>query len=120
VARNFLQRDYLTNKAGRIVLSRSLRRVRRAAFRGAAGDRELLQKLAGRYSVILTPEGQKLVSTNRHVDFRVWGIVPLEIYLETGDERYLNLGRDLADQQWEDPLPDGLTHETRWWWMMRS
>jgi len=44
-----------------------------------------------------------------------WALCRLEIYLETADERYLNPGRDLADQQWEDPLPDGLTRETRWW-----
>ena len=115
VARNFLQRDYLTNKAGRIVYPEACAAFGALRFAGAVGDRELLQKLVGRYSVILTPEGQKLISTNRHVDFRVWGIVPLEIYLETGDERYLNPGRDLADQQWEDPLPGGLTRETRWW-----
>ena len=115
VARNFLQRDYLTNKDGCIVYPEACTAFGALRFAGAVGDKELLQKLAGRYSVILTPEGQKLVSTNRHVDFRVLGIVPLEIYLETGDERYLNPGRDLADQQWEDPLPDGLTRETRWW-----
>ena len=74
VARNFLQRDYLTNKDGCIVYPEACTAFGALRFAGAVGDKELLQKLAGRYSVILTPEGQKLVSTNRHVDFRVLGM----------------------------------------------
>jgi len=115
VARNLLARNYLTNRAGFIVYPEACAGFGALRFAGAAGDRELVQKLADRYSVFLTPEGQKLISTNNHVDFHVLGILPLEVYLETGDARFLNAGRALADRQWENPLPDGLTRETRWW-----
>jgi rhamnogalacturonyl hydrolase YesR len=49
------------------------------------------------------------------VDFRVFGIVPLEIYMETGDKRCLELGRKLADAQWDKTTPDGITVEARYW-----
>jgi rhamnogalacturonyl hydrolase YesR len=45
----------------------------------------------------------------------VEGIVPLQIYRTTGDERYLKVGLSFADSQWENPLEDGLTSQTRWW-----
>ena len=80
-----------------------------------ANDTDLEAKLVARYAPILTPEGSKMVSTNRHVDFHVFGVLPLEIYLLNGDNRDLTLGVYLADAQWENPRPDGLTQETRWW-----
>ncbi len=49
------------------------------------------------------------------MDFSVFGVVPLEIYLLNGNTNLLALGLNIADKQWEDPLPDGLTRETRWW-----
>jgi unsaturated rhamnogalacturonyl hydrolase len=115
VARNFLLRNYQTNKAGYVVYPEACTAFGALRFARAAGDRDLLRQLVERYAFFLTPEGQRLVSTNRHVDFSVLGIVPLEIYLDTGDEHYLQPGLGLADRQWADPLPDGLTRETRWW-----
>jgi len=84
-------------------------------FADAAGDGALQQKLIERYAFILTPEGSKTVSTNRHVDFHVFGVLPLEIYLVSGDERYRDFGLRMADDQWVNPRPDGLCEETRWW-----
>jgi rhamnogalacturonyl hydrolase YesR len=49
------------------------------------------------------------------VDFSVFGTVPLEIYIQTKDKKYLELGQTIADRQWENPTPDGLTAETRFW-----
>jgi unsaturated rhamnogalacturonyl hydrolase len=51
----------------------------------------------------------------RHVDDSIFGIVPLEIGLETKDAKYIAEGRAWADRQWENPLPDGLSAETRYW-----
>jgi unsaturated rhamnogalacturonyl hydrolase len=115
VALNLIARNYLTNKAGYAVYPEACAGFGATRFAKAAGDQELLQKLAGRYSFFFTADAGTLVSPNAHVDFRVLGIIPLEIYLDTGDTNYLKPGLDLADQQWADPLPDGLTHETRWW-----
>jgi unsaturated rhamnogalacturonyl hydrolase len=50
-----------------------------------------------------------------HVDDSIFGVVPLQIYIETKDSKYLDYGKLFADRQWKDPLPDGLSHETRYW-----
>ena len=48
--------------------------------------------------------------TERHVDFSVFGTVPLEIYIETKDKKYLDMGQRFADRQWETLTPDGSHH----------
>ena len=55
------------------------------------------------------------IPTRHHVDDSIFGIVPLEIGLQTGDARYLEAGKAWADRQWENPQPDGLSAETRYW-----
>jgi unsaturated rhamnogalacturonyl hydrolase len=50
-----------------------------------------------------------------HVDDSVFGIVPLEIAIQTKDPKYLAEGKYWADRQWENPTPDGLSGETRFW-----
>ncbi|HWA95418.1 MAG TPA: glycoside hydrolase family 88 protein [Terracidiphilus sp.] len=50
-----------------------------------------------------------------HVDDSVFGVVPLEIAIQTKDPRFLAEGKYWADHQWEDPLPDGFSRETRYW-----
>lgn len=79
------------------------------------GDTNLRAQLIKKFDYLLTPEGRKRISNNAHVDYRVFGIVPLEIYMQTGDKRYLELGRELADKQWEKTTPDGITIEARYW-----
>ena len=51
----------------------------------------------------------------RHVDDSIFGVVPLEIARQTKDERFLKEGLWWADRQWENPQPDGLSAETRFW-----
>ncbi len=84
-------------------------------FARAAQDKALGDRLAGRFDVQVTPEVLKAVEAKQHVDFSMLGSVPLEIYLQTKRAPYLEMGRRLADHQWEQPLPDGLTRETRFW-----
>lgn len=49
--------------------------------------------------------GERKDKRNRdnHVDFSIFGAIPLEIYLMNGDKRALELGLRYADHQWEDP-----------------
>jgi len=84
-------------------------------FADGAGDKTLEQKLVDRYAFIVTPEGTDSIATNRHVDFHVFGALPLEIYLLNRDTNYLALGLQKADEQWENPLPDGTARESRYW-----
>ena len=51
----------------------------------------------------------------RHVDDSIFGVVPLEIARQTKDPKFLKEGLWWADRQWENPQPDGLSAETRYW-----
>jgi len=85
-------------------------------FAKLTGDQAMTDALVKRYDPYRAEEGQqKLVSWQRHVDHAIFGIVPLELYIRTKDPQYLDLGRKLADQQWENPTPEGLSGETRFW-----
>ena len=79
------------------------------------GDADLQKRLIAKYDVLLTPEGAKRISEEDHVDYRVFGVVPLEIHLLTKDPKFLAAGLHFADAQWEKPTPDGITHEARYW-----
>jgi unsaturated rhamnogalacturonyl hydrolase len=55
------------------------------------------------------------IPVRHHVDDSIFGVVPLEIAIETKDPKYLATGKAWADRQWENPRPDGLSAETRFW-----
>lgn len=78
-------------------------------------DKDLTVRLIKKFDPLLTPEGAKRISPDAHVDFRVFGTLPLEIYLQTKDRRFLDIGLGLADKQWEKTSPDGITAEARYW-----
>jgi rhamnogalacturonyl hydrolase YesR len=50
-----------------------------------------------------------------HVDYNVFGIWPLEMYRQTGDQKYLEKGKLLADDEYKSPRADGLATYTRFW-----
>jgi len=79
-------------------------------------NKELEQKLIHRFDPLL-PGGSEVarVPVMRHVDHEIFGIIPLEIYKSTHEAKYLEMGLRFADRQWEDPRPDGLSFETRFW-----
>jgi unsaturated rhamnogalacturonyl hydrolase len=79
------------------------------------GDRDLRERLIRKFDPLLTPEGAKHISQDAHVDYRVFGVVPLEIYIQTKDRKYLDLGKGFADRQWDKTTPDGITEEARYW-----
>lgn len=78
-------------------------------------DNELSHKLVARFDQFLQPPGSSRISPEAHVDFRVFGTVPLELYMQTKDLKYLAIGQGLADKQWEKTTPDGITAEARYW-----
>ncbi len=83
-------------------------------FAQLSGDKDLSSRLVNRFEPLMG-EDAKLVPQPTHVDLTVFGAVPLELYIEMKEEKYLDLGRSLADKQWENPTPDGLTLQTRFW-----
>jgi unsaturated rhamnogalacturonyl hydrolase len=115
VADNLLLRDFRTNKTGMIVYPEICAGFGALRFAAAAGDPQLERQLFDRYAPILRPGNEKLIPHSGHVDSSVFGVVPLEIFLLNGDTNFLAVGLQKADQQWENPLTNGLTRETRWW-----
>lgn len=78
-------------------------------------DKDLQGRLKTKFDRFFTQEGSKNINPAEHVDYRVIGIVPLEIFNQTKEKRYLEFGKDLADKQWMKPTADGITHEARYW-----
>ena len=85
-------------------------------FAQLSSDKDLQQKLIRRFDPLL-PGGDEanLIGTRRHVDDEIFGVVPLEIFILTKYQKYLADGKEYADRQWDNPLPDGLSAETRDW-----
>ncbi len=79
---------------------------------GLLNDKETLKQLTIRYDRVID---EKIMNTANHVDVNVYGILPLELYLQNGNQKYLDQGIEFANGQWKNPLPDGLTAQTRYW-----
>lgn len=77
-------------------------------------DQDLATRLNKKFERVLIP-GAKFINPVDHVDYHVIGIVPLEIYMQTKEKRWLDFGRGFADRQWEKTTPDGITAEARYW-----
>ena len=84
-------------------------------------DSVILSGLSKRYMKVIT---DSIPNTANHVDANVYGILPLELYKHTQNNKFLKQGLGLARKQWEAPLPNGLTRQTRFWiddvWMINS
>ena len=85
-------------------------------FAQLTSDQDLTTRLIHRFDPLM-PGGAEvgLVPPRRHVDDEVFGVAPLEIARQTGDQAHLTYGLHFADRQWENPQPDGLSAETRYW-----
>ena len=79
------------------------------------GDTNLQAQLVAKFVPMLTPAEARRVSSRAHVDYHVFGLVPLEIYHATGDTNFLAFGRGFADRQWAQTPPDAVTPEARYW-----
>ncbi len=79
------------------------------------GDKDLTTRLIQKFDPLLTDPDKKRISPDAHVDFRVFGVVPLELFMQTKDRKYFDIGIGLADKQWEKATPDGITAEARYW-----
>ena len=95
-------------------------------FAKESKDKDLLSQLVKRFEPLFTTEAS-MVPVPDHVDYAVFGSVPLELYMQTKDKRYLDMGKNIADKQWGPPegprvKPEsqkfyelGLTWQTRLW-----
>ena len=83
-----------------------------ARLAGKVGDTETIKKLSERYAIDIVDE---VGNSANHVDANVYGILPLELYIQLKDDNFFKQGIELADDQWSNPLEDGLTDQTRFW-----
>ena len=84
-------------------------------FAQLTGDKDLRARLVKKFDLVNPPEGPSHISQQAHVDYRVFGVVPFELYLQTKDAKFLEVGKSLADKQWDNPTDDGITREARYW-----
>ena len=128
-----------TNFYGRTTPPRSIIYPETCAWYGAltfaklAKDKELTKKLVARFEPLFG-EKASLIPKAEHVDASVFGAVPFELFIQTGDARYLPVGKEIADRQWAPPtekrlvslkpedrerveqaVKDGLSQQTRFW-----
>ena len=114
LSRNLLARDYMLYGDESLHYSEAATAVGALRFARVTGDDALRDRLVTRYRPLLD-DGGGLVSRRAHVDLSVVGIVPLQIAIDTHDERFLQQGLTFADRQWASPRDDGLTSESRFW-----
>lgn len=72
-------------------------------FAKAAKETRLTSALIARFEPLLGAR-DTLIPPADHVDHSVIGSVPLELFIQTKDTRYLRLGQAMADRQWEAPV----------------
>lgn len=81
-------------------------------FADATGNKEIAKKVEEGFTPYMV--GKRKYRTE-HVDFNVFGIWPLELYRQTSNEDYFKMGLFLADDEYRNSRPDGLSYLTRFW-----
>ena len=116
VAENFVARPlgYETNSKVEVHYAEACTWYGALAVAQLTRDEALKASLIKKFEPLLTT-ATNAIPSRQHVDDRVFGIVPLEIYMQTRDPRCLTLGKRLADAQWQTTTADGITTEARYW-----
>ena len=75
-------------------------------------DQKLFEGLESRFTPLFDTQKNLLPKPN-HVDNNVFGSLALELYLQTRQSKYLDLGLHYADEQWK--VPDNAAPEAKAW-----
>ncbi len=81
-------------------------------FAEATGDTGLRDRIEAAYGPCLSGE---IKPQTGHVDNNLFGILPFELFRQTGNRAYLSTANYLAEEEFENPREDGLTRYTRFW-----
>lgn len=127
VVERFIPRDYRLLRSGVVHYVETCTWYGALSFAKLTNDRATTQRLVERFQPLFG-EKAKHLPPPENVDYAVFGALPLEIYIQTKDERYLKMGLSLADQQWTTPTDEsrldaeareavakGLSWHTRFW-----
>jgi unsaturated rhamnogalacturonyl hydrolase len=96
-------------------------------FAKASGNASLKNELIKRFEPMFAQEAGMIPPVS-NVDYAVFGSVPLQLFIQTGDKRYKEMGQNIADKQWAAPdsgvkvslaqlaaFKSGYTWHTRMW-----
>jgi unsaturated rhamnogalacturonyl hydrolase len=78
-------------------------------------DKDLQKRLIAKFDRFLTEKGRENINPIAHVDYSMVGSLPLEIFIQNKNKTYLTFGQSMADKQFSDTTPDGITKEARYW-----
>ena len=81
-------------------------------FAQQTNNKALMNQLIERYKSL---QNDSIAWRTNHVDGNVYGILPFQFYQYTKDKAYLDHGLFMANSQWEEPLQNGMTNQTRYW-----
>jgi unsaturated rhamnogalacturonyl hydrolase len=95
-------------------------------FAKVTKDQTMANQLKQRFEPLFGSQDTLLPKPD-HVDYSVFGAVPFELYMQTKEQKYLDLAKRYADNQWAEPsgprvnadsrrfYSQGLTWQTRLW-----
>jgi unsaturated rhamnogalacturonyl hydrolase len=96
-------------------------------FAGASANSNLKNELVKRFEPMFAQEAG-MIPPVTNVDYAVFGSVPLQLFIQTGDKKYKEMGQSIADKQWAMPdsgvkvspvqlaaFKNGYTWHTRMW-----
>lgn len=84
-------------------------------FAETVGDEWLMGELRARFDQLLGLK-ENLIPAKMTLHYPAFAAVPFQLYLQTGNARYLSIGAKLADKQWAPPTaPEGLSSQPRHW-----
>lgn len=109
---HFLQSKHYFPDQERIVYPEVCTWLGALRFGKVANDNVLIQQLQKRFEPLFN-ERKDLLPVQNHVDFNMFGSLPLEFYQITKDKRFYNLGLTYADTQWA--VPDTANAEAKAW-----
>lgn len=82
-------------------------------------NQDLIDRLTERAAKVVYGEEQNLIPVANHVDNNVFGVIPLEVYENTKDQRFLDLGLYMADEQFKELTPEEVAklkpNEQQWY-----
>jgi rhamnogalacturonyl hydrolase YesR len=124
ICKNFLNRGHQLHRNRWIHYAEVCTWYGALKFAEITNDSLLIKQLQERFEPLFTTEAAYRPPYT-HVDWNMFGSLPLELYQITGEQRYFDLGIKYADAQWQTPdtastaaknwAEQGFSWQTRLW-----
>src|SRR5688572_24092805 len=88
IAENFLARENMLMPPDQVIHYAQVCTWQGAlTFADLVKDAALEERLVARYRALMIPANEAIIPKREHVDWSVFGVLPLEVYLQTGDKQ---------------------------------